>query len=146
MNEHCPYEAEQRRAIAARIAAAVIEREKRMAPRPPALLLREVPAKQPPTEPWWSKAHAARRAFSSAHPLGLTRREHDVVLTIALAPGIFTPAIRARARMGRHNFASVIMNARRKLAARNIALISVGKPARWRLSTDILPLMEAVTE
>lgn len=67
-------------------------------------------------------------------------------MIIAREPGIRTPRLRALTGMGRGNLDTVIMNARRKLAERGIEVLGTGKPARWRLSVNILDEIEGAAQ
>ncbi len=68
--------------------------------------------------------NAARRAFSDAHPFGLTMREHAVAVAVLALPEhrCTGAAICARAGIPRSSFSNLTMNVRRKLAQRGVAL------------------------
>jgi len=83
---------------------------------------------------WRAAAHAVTRAFSDAHPLGLTRREHGLLAAILAAEDAQRtgPALCARAGIPPASFHTVAMMVRRKLARHGGALIFDRASSRWR--------------
>jgi hypothetical protein len=68
--------------------------------------------------------NAARRAFSSAHPFGLTMREHAMAAAVLAMPEhrCTGSAICARTGIPRSSFSNLAMNVRSKLARHGMTL------------------------